>query len=125
MSLLQKKKDFEQYFLDNYSETSIHWSGTKWNINNNSEWVYFEYKGKSVKTNGLSNDEYTHTGTVLLTVVSETMFRCNEISDIVVSLFQGKEISNMFMQDLTIMSQGSFDETNHSYIDLELRFYMI
>ena len=125
MSLLQKKKDFEQYFLNNYSTTDIHWAGMKWDINAHTEWVYFEYRGKSVKTSGLSNTEYTHDGVVVLTVVAPTMFRCNEIADVALALFQGKETSEMFMENVNIMSQGTFDDNANSYIDLELRFYMV
>ena len=125
MSLLQLKKDYEQFMSDNYSETLIHWAGAKWDISAQEEWVYFEYVGRSVGDSGLSNDEYNHSGVLDITVVASTRFRVNEIVDIVIDMFKGKKIGNTFVMGVDILNTGIVEEINKSYMDFNLQIKMI
>ena len=120
MGLLQSKKDFEQFLYDNYSETDVHWAGTKFDVSNKTEWIYFEYVGASVSSLSLNDVNKSYKGYLDISVYAETRFRVNEIADIVIDLFDGKKISNMFVRDVEILSTGTIIDINKSYIDFNI-----
>lgn len=125
MSLLQVKKDFEQYFFDNYLETEVHWSGEQFNIDENNEWVFFEYLGSAVEDNGFDSSEYMHKGQLYLCVVADTRFRVMEIADICLELFKGKKIGNGFVRQITVEGQGMIQDRNKSYVDIVMNISMV
>lgn len=125
MSLLQVKKDFEQYFFDNYLETKVHWAGENFDKDKHKEWVYFEYLGRSVKDNGYDNTTYEHEGNLYICVIAETRFRTMEIADICLELFKGKKIGGAFARQVMIEGQGMLEDSNKSYIDINIQISML
>lgn len=125
MSLLQIKKDFEQYFWDNYTETKVHWAGESFDTSAFNEWVFFEYLSSSIHDNGYNNNDYVHNGQLYICVVATTRFRVMEIADIIIELFKGKQIGGAFVRQVSIEGQGMLEENNKSYIDLNMTVSMI
>ena len=125
MSLLQVKKDFEQYFMDNYNETQVHWAGMNWDINKYDEWVYFEYVGQSVDDLGLDNTIYNHSGYLDITIVAKTRFRVMDIADIIIGTFKGKKIADSFTSGVRIVSTGTIKDIDKSYTDINIEIKMV
>lgn len=120
MSLLQLKKDYEQFMLDNYTETPIHWSGTKWDISTQDEWIYFEYVGRQIGDCGLDDSEYNHEGILDITIVAKTRFRVMDIADVILNLFKNAKVGNTIARNVTIISTNTIEEIDASCMDLTI-----
>lgn len=120
MGLLQNKIEFEQFLLDNYTETDIHWAGTKFDTNGKTEWIYFEYIGGSVGNFNIDNLGKNMKGYLDISVYAKTRFRVNEIADNLCSLFDGKKIGGMLVKDVDITSTGTIVDIDKSYIDFNI-----
>ena len=120
MSLLQSKKSIEQYFNDNYSETAIHWAGMNFDTKAYTEWVYFEYVAEYVADSGLDNAEYSQSGTIRCSVVSQSPFRCNEIADMIIELFKAKKIDALFAGKIKVLSQDYVADIDKTIMELDL-----
>lgn len=125
MSLLQIKKDYEQFFWDNYEETKVHWAGEAFDTSKYDEWVFFEYLGTNIKDNGYDNTDYVHKGQLYICIVADNRFRTMEIADIIIELFKGKKIGNAFVREVFIDGQGIIEDKNKSYIDLNMNISMV
>jgi len=120
MTLLQIKIAMETYFNTNYTTTPIHYAGTNFDTSLHTEWIYFEYIGSSIADSGLDNAVYSHRGYIKLVSMAETSYRATEIADIALALFKGKNVSDMYPNEMLLMAQGYDKTLNKSYIELEL-----
>ena len=125
MSLLQLKKDYEQFMFDSWHDTPIHWAGTTWDTTAQDEWVYFEYVGQTVADCGLDNTEYQHKGVLDITIVGASRFRVNEIADSIMSLYKGSKIGNTFVKGVNMLGTGILQDTSKSYMDMNLQISML
>lgn len=125
MNLLTLKKEFEQYFFDNYTETSVHWAGDSFDTNEYDEWVFFEYLGSSIDDCGLDNSTAVHNGSIYICCIAETRIRAIELADICINLFKGKKIAECFIKQITIDGQGTLETKNKSYIDVVMQVSMV
>ena len=125
MSLLQTKKDFEQYFLDNYNETAVHWAGMKFDTTTVDEWIYFEYAGRQVGDCGYDNTQYVSSGFLNITIVALNRYRTHEIADIVLDVFKGAKVGDSTVHSVNISATGTIEDIDKSYIDLNIQIKMI
>ena len=120
MTLLDIKKNIEQFFMSNYNETDVHWAGTKFDTKTRDEWVYFEYLGKGIMDCGFDNTKNKHTGVINVTVVALSTFRVSEIASIIAELFKGKEVEGSIIRGVSIIEQGYDSDIDKSYMILNL-----
>lgn len=118
MSLVGIKRAYEQFFMDNYTATPIHWAGLSWDDVNTPEWVYFEYKAREVNDVGLDNSEYAHNGEIFLCVVAESRIRVMDIADTCIELFKGKKILDTTVLGSRIGVQSVFEGTHKSFMEI-------
>jgi len=120
MTLLQIKIAMETYFNTNYTTTPIHYAGTNFDTSLHTEWIYFEYIGSTIADSGLDNAVYSHRGYIKLVSMAETSYRATDIADIALALFKGKNVSDMYPNEMLLTAQGYDKTLNKSYIELEL-----
>lgn len=120
MTLLDIKKNLETFFITNYTETQIHWSGNDFKTTAHTEWVYFEYLGEAVMDCGLDNTVYSHKGAINVTVIAQTTFRVNEIASIVLELFKGQNIDGSIIRNASILESAYDKELGKSYMVMNI-----
>ena len=122
MKLLEAKVALEQYILDNYTETTIHWSGTNFDTTAHSEWVHFLYLAEMVSDCGFDNDIFSQSGTLQITVIAQTPFRCTQIADVILDMFKGKQISELFAGRVILRGQNYIEEIDKTALELDVLF---
>ena len=119
MSLLQSKKDIEQLFYDEWTETDIHWSGMKFDIENRDEWIRLQYKPYGIDNSGLSYDG-KYSGVIQMAVFAKTEFRSLELADIAIALFRGNKIGTNYTMNTLIKGSGQTQDLMYNYVDIEI-----
>jgi len=119
MSLLQSKKDIEQLFYDNWTETDIHWSGMNFDIENRDEWIRLQYKPHRIDNNGLSYDG-KYSGVIQMAIFAKTEFRSLALADIAISIFRGKKIGINYTMTTLIKGSGQTEDLMYHYVDIEI-----
>ena len=119
MSLLQSKKDIEQLFYDEWTETDIHWSGMKFDIENKDEWIRLQYKPYGIDNSGLSYDG-KYSGVIQMAVFAKTEFRSLELADIAIALFRGNKIGTNYTMNTLIKGSGQTQDLMYNYVDIEI-----
>jgi len=119
MSLLQSKKDIEQLFYDKWTETDIHWSGMKFDIENRDEWIRLQYKPYGIDNSGLSYDG-KYSGVIQMAVFAKTEFRSLELADIAIALFRGNKIGTNYTMNTLIKGSGQTQDLMYNYVDIEI-----
>lgn len=122
MKLLEAKINLEQYISTNYVETTIHWSGMPFDTTAHSEWVHFLYLGEMISDCGFDNDVFSQSGTLQVTVIAQTPFRCNQIADIILDMFKGKKISELFAGRVILRGQSYIEEIDKSALEFDVLF---
>ena len=122
MKLLDSKKELESYILANYNATPIHWAGMKFNTDGIDEWVHFHYVGEIISDCGFDNSSFSQSGSLQVSIVCRTPFRCNEVADIVLDLFKGKEIGNLFAGKVRIITHDYLSDIDRSVMELDVMF---
>jgi hypothetical protein len=119
MSLLQSKKDIEQLFYDEWTETDIHWSGMKFDIENRDEWIRLQYKPYGIDNSGLSYDG-KYSGIIQMAIFAKTEFRSLELADIAIALFRGNKIGTNYTMNTLIKGSGKTQDLMYNYVDIEI-----
>lgn len=122
MKLLESKIAIEQYLSDNYTETPVHWAGMKFNSSQYDEWVYFEYVAQTLSDCGFDNSVFVQRGALHIAIVAKTPFRCNQIGDIILDLFKGKEVSGLIAREVTVLSTDYASDIDKTVLELEIKF---
>lgn len=122
MKLLDSKIAIEQYIADSYNETEIHWSGMKFDTEGKDEWVYFQYVGELVSDCGFDDTEFSQSGSLQVSIVARTSFRCNELGDIVLDMFKATKIDNLFAGKVRIITHDYLKDIDKSVLELDVMF---
>lgn len=122
MKLLEAKIAIEEYILTNYTETQIHWSGMKFDTTAYTEWVHFLYLGEMVSDCGFDNDAFSQSGSLQVTIIAQTPFRCNQIGDIILDMFKGVKVSNLFAGRVSLLGQNYIEELDKTALELDILF---
>ena len=121
MSLLQNKKDIEQFMFNNWTSTEIHWSGQEFNITGKDEWIRLEYKPDNLRTNSIDSGVKILSGKIKMVIFARSEFRVFALTDIALGLFDNKKIGLNFSKNAKILSNGKTVDNNYNYSDLEIK----